>query len=501
VSSPKNQGVNFAELEKNMRMFGANILRPIRELYDGVKSGTLPWHWCFCIGIALQIGISFHWDFALFQVTQLQGIYPANQTLFLCYYFCVIFSPFWVWAFYKSILKQRFLKKLTETFQSIGLRNGLGRLPNFVFDKALDSQTRKLRLARAGISPMEFEKKKEDLASALHVYVDELRENRAQGTMDFIYGLEPMPREFAPESYSFLKANKFLVGTTRSKQYVADLRDTPHLLIAGQTGGGKSTFLRQFVTSLYLNNPSYEFSLIDLKGGLEFQLFENLPRVQVIGDVGGSVYLLQQTAQEIGLRMELLKANRAKDMAGYMAIPKEERKLPPSFKKDHKLSRHIIVVDEAAELFLTGNHASSSDVQSARRILSQVARQGRSLGIHLVIATQRPDSRALDPQVKANLPGVLCFQMVNDVSSISVLGTGRATDLPPVPGRSIWKNSLDLVEVQTPFMTVNQASSLLESHRKEEKDKPAQVEAPPVVAGGKPRLSQKTEIETGRDGN
>ncbi len=468
MSKPKSPGINYVELEKNTRVFLTNVGRPFRELYDGGKSGTLPWHWCFGLGIVLQLAISLHWDFALLKLIHREWIYPTNQVLFRCYYFGTILSPFWIWAIYKSILKQRFLKKLTETFQSIGLKNGLGRLPNFVFDRALDSQTRKLRLSRAGISPTEFEKKKEDLASALHVYVDELRENRTQGTMDFIYGLEPMPLEFSPESYSFLKANKFLVGTTRSKQYVADLRDTPHLLVAGQTGGGKSTFLRQFVTSLYLNNPSYEFSLIDLKGGLEFQLFENLPRVQVIGDVAGSVYLLQQIAHEIAARMELLKANRAKDMADFIAIPKDKRVLPPNFQANHKLCRHVIVVDEAAELFLAGNHTSSSDVQSARKILSQVARQGRSLGIHLVIATQRPDSRALDPQVKANLPGVLCFQMVNDVSSISVLGTGRATDLPPVPGRSIWKNSLDMVEVQTPYMTVNHAEALLKDFREEE---------------------------------
>jgi len=500
VSAPKNGSVNYAELEKNVRVFTTTVGRPFRELYDGAKSGTLPWHWCFGLGISLQVAVSWHWDFALFRLFDQEWLYPTNPRLFRLYYFCTILSPFWVWGIYKSILKQRFLKKLTETFQSIGLRNGLGRLPNFVFDKPLDAQTRKLRLARAGISPMEFEKKKEDLASALHVYVDELRENRAQGTMDFIYGLEPMPREFSPESYSFLKANQFLVGTTRSKQYVADLRDTPHLLVAGQTGGGKSTFLRQFITSLYLNNKSFEFSLIDLKGGLEFQLFEKLPRVQVIGDVSGSVYLLQQTAQEIGSRMELLKANRAKDMAGYMAIPKEKRVVPPSLPKNHKLTRQIIVVDEAAELFLAGNHASSSDVQGARRILSQVARQGRSLGIHLVIATQRPDSRALDPQVKANLPGVLCFQMVNDVSSISVLGTGRATDLPPVPGRSIWKNSLDMVEVQTPFMTVQKAETLLETHRVEdEPKKSSSVATSPSNDNEKPKLLRHSEPDKGAE--
>ena len=421
MNSPKNQSVNYAEIEKNVRTFVTTVSRPVRELYDGVRSGTLPWHSCFLIGILLEVAISHHHDFALFRWRHWEWLYPTNPTLFRCYYFSVILSPFWMWALYKAILKQRFLTKLTQTFQSIGLKNGLGRLPNFVFDKPLDSQTRKLRLARVGISPVEFERKKDDLASALHVYVDELRENRAQGTMDFIYGLEPMPRDYIPDSYSFLGKNKFLVGTTRSKRHIADLRDTPHLLVAGQTGGGKSTFLRQFITSLYLNNTSYQFSLIDLKGGLEFSLFESLDRVGVIGSVADSVFLLKNVAAEIAARMKLLKQNRCKDLAQYMLMPKEERQIPEGFSSDYKPCRQIIVVDEAAELFLAGGAASTADVQTSRRILSQVARQGRSLGVHLVIATQRPDSRALDPQIKANLTGVLCFKMVNDVSSISCL--------------------------------------------------------------------------------
>lgn len=496
MSAPK-QTINYAEMEKNLRTFCSNVARPFKEFLDGVKSKTLPWHWCFGAGILIQLLVSFHADLALFRWRHWDWLYPTGKS-FLFYYLFLVLSPFWGWSIYKAIIKQRFLRKLTETFQSIGLKNAMGKFPNFIFDKALDAQTRKLRLARVGIPPTEFEKRKNDLASALHVYLDEVRENRAQGTMDFIYGLDPMPPEFSPENYSFLGANKFLVGTTRSKQYVADLRDTPHLLVAGQTGGGKSTFLRQFITSLYLNNPYYQFSLIDLKGGLEFQLFENLPRIEVIGDVAGSVYLLQKTAQEVASRMELLKENKCKDISGYMALPPEKRKTAPS----SKLSRHVIVVDEAAELFMAGSHSTAADVQSARRILSQIARQGRSLGIHLVIATQRPDSRALDPQIKANLPGVLCFQMVNDVSSISVLGTGRATDLPPVPGRGIWKNSLDLVEVQTPFMTLQKADEMLEGKRTSEESK-ARASIPESTTSDKNNreLSQSSNLGKGTDGN
>jgi hypothetical protein len=464
---------DFAKLEKQVMANVDLISRPLYEFFDGVKSKTLPWHLCFAAGICIQIAILIHLDRFCFGKLGAEWLYPKSKEVFRVYYLFSILLPFGSWAIYKAVLKQRFRSKLTTTFQQIGLRNGMGKLPNFVFDKPLDSQTRKLRLARVGISPVEFDRKKDELASALHVYVDEVRENRSQGTIDFVYGREPMPKEFIPGTYTAIGSNKFLVGITRSKKFVADLRDTPHLLVAGQTGGGKSTFLRQFITSLFLNNDSHEFFLIDLKGGLEFQLFEKLDRVKVFGNVEHSAYMLGGMAKEIQTRMALLKERQCKDIEQYLAKVKEEG-------GSAKLIRKIIVVDEAAELFLAGGQASSGDVQSARRILSQIARQGRSLGIHLVIATQRPDSRALDPQIKANLPGVLCFQMVNDVSSISVLGTGRATDLPPIPGRGIWKNSLDFVEVQTPYMTVSEAEALLRTHYKSEESQAPETETKPT---------------------
>ena len=98
-----------------------------------------------------------------------------------------------------------------------------------------------------------------------------------------------------------------VIGRTRSREIRVDLRVIPHLLIAGQTGGGKSTLLRAIITLLFLNNEHCEFILIDLKGGLEFQLFEDLDRVSVLPDIGSAVAVLEAEEAELNLRLKLLK--------------------------------------------------------------------------------------------------------------------------------------------------------------------------------------------------
>ena len=290
--------------------------------------------------------------------------------------------------------------------------------------------------------------------------MDQISEHRKRGTVDVSYSKTPMPSE-VPFLNTYGGGATFQVGATRTNEVLCDLSEVPHILIAGQTGGGKSNFVRGIITNLYLNTEDMEFTLVDLKGGLEFQLFENLKRIRVVPSVERAVKELKELQAELNRRMKLLREKNAKDLEELEKMTGEET-----------LNRKLVVIDEAAEIFLGGHHATSSELTIARKSISQIARQGRAVGVHLIMATQRPDAKAIDPQVKTNLTGIVCFQMPNNVSSMTVIDSGRASHLPSIPGRAIWKNGGQIVELQTSYLPINKAKSLLTPFKQEEAWKP-----------------------------
>lgn len=491
----------------------ALVARPLIELAYAIRKRSLPWTVCLAIGAVTGLIVATRLDLFLARKLNLAAIYPYRPTLYWIYCAAALTSGFWGWALRETWLRSRLIKRLTTVFQDAGLKSPLGSLPKFIADRPVDAFTRKMSLYRSGLAKAQFEKAKPALESALQVYIDEIRESREVGTVDLFYAMCPMPTFIEMGDVRAVPPLQFVVGQTRARRILVTFRDVPHLMVAGQTGGGKSTFLRLLITLLYVNAPDIEFTLIDLKGGMEFQTFENLRRARVVPDVKEAINALVDAECALKSRMELLKKHGCKDLDAFLALQAREAKQTKVASADEvqsvqaegvaqeslgasssaqgvsqiKLQRMVIVVDEAAEMFLAGHHAKVADIQRAREILSTIARQGRSVGVHLIVATQRPDSRALDPQVKANLTGVLCFQMQNDASSITVLGNGRATEIPPIPGRAIWKCGNEMVEVQVPYLSTEDASKLLESDRIPSK---SQNEAGATAAGSSPNQTE-----------
>lgn len=461
-----NQEKGF-DFERIKRLLQVLVLRPTFEIAYGLRTNSINWMWCLGVGALLSSVIALRLDITVFAMLHMGWLLPPSGMLtHLVYSIILSLSGFYLWGIWQTALYFRVIKRLTIVFQTAGLKNAMGKLPGFVFDKPLDEATRKMRLTRANLTLAQFQGAKESLESALQVYIDEIVENRERGTVDITYATLAMPKEVKILDFKSMGRRKFLIGETRAKKLYFDFDETPHLLVGGQSGGGKSTFLRQLITTLYLNNSNYRFSLVDLKGGLEFQIFEGLKRVQTIPSTKGALDILSRLENELSRRMEIFKKAEVKDISAYMEKAQSERaKLEGEFFSVKPIFRHIVVIDEAAELFLAGEKSKANLAQQAKGHCIKIAAQGRAVGIHLVVATQRPDVRAVDGQIKANLSGALSFQMPNHASSMTILDNTRAAHLPKIPGRAIWKSGLDMFELQTPFVSVEEVNKALAPFR------------------------------------
>lgn len=136
-------------------------------------------------------------------------------------------------------------------------------------------------------------------------------------------------------------------------------------MIAGTSNSGKSTYLKQFISTLYLNNPSCDFTLIDLKNGLESIQFHNLPRIQVVIRPQEAVEKLARLQGVIAKRAKFLLENSCHKIEEFFALPKDKKKWTEDFKSDKDFGRHVIIVDEAAELFLVGAELNAEGASKA----------------------------------------------------------------------------------------------------------------------------------------
>ncbi|MCW2538863.1 MAG: hypothetical protein JWN95_588 [Frankiales bacterium] len=264
------------------------------------------------------------------------------------------------------------------------------------------------------------------------------------------------------------------IGVMASGPVELDLEvDGPHLLIAGSTGSGKSELLRTLVAALAARNaPEHlSFVLIDYKGGAAFSTCEELPHT--LGLVTDLDEHLTRRAL-LSLNAELRRRERLFADAGVAELDTYRRAAEASGAA--KLPRLLLVVDEFATL--------AEELPDFLAGLLGIAQRGRSLGIHLILATQRPTG-VVSPQMKANLALRIALRVTDPMDSVDLLGTDSAASLPKDrPGRAVGRFANGLREFQTALVSVSGPRSerpsvtLLDSwHR------PADVELPTAHVG------------------
>jgi S-DNA-T family DNA segregation ATPase FtsK/SpoIIIE len=202
---------------------------------------------------------------------------------------------------------------------------------------------------------------------------------------------------------------------TTGAPVVADLAAMPHLLVAGATGSGKSVGLNSMICSiLYKATPAdVRFLLIDPKR-LELSVYEGIPHLlaPVVTDAKEAAARLRWIVGKMDERYKTLQMKQVRNIEGYNKAVAEEERLP----------YWVVVVDELADLMMV----SAGEVQNSLVRLAQIA---RAVGIHLIVATQRPSVDVVTGLIKANFPTRIAFQVASKVDSRTILDGNGAEQL------------------------------------------------------------------------
>ncbi|TRX33208.1 DNA translocase FtsK [Flavobacterium sp. ZT3R18] len=251
--------------------------------------------------------------------------------------------------------------------------------------------------------------------------------------------------------------------TISNETFVVDLAKMPHLLMAGATGQGKSVGLNAVLTSLlYKKHPAeVKFVLVDPKK-VELTLFNKIERHYlaklpdtedaIITDNAKVVATLNSLCVEMDNRYSLLKDAMVRNIKEYNDKFKA-RKLNPE--NGHRFLPYIVlVVDEFADLIMTAG--KEVEVPIAR--LAQLA---RAIGIHLIIATQRPSVNVITGLIKANFPARIAFRVTSKIDSRTILDTAGADQLIG-RGDMLYTNGNDVVRVQCAFIDTPEVEKITE---------------------------------------
>ncbi|WP_233635604.1 FtsK/SpoIIIE family DNA translocase [Hymenobacter setariae] len=241
--------------------------------------------------------------------------------------------------------------------------------------------------------------------------------------------------------------------TITNEVFVADLAKMPHLLMAGATGQGKSVGLNVILASLlYKRHPAQlKFVLVDPKK-VELSIFNKIERhflaklpdteEAIITDTKKVVNTLNSLCMEMDRRYDLLKEAGCRNLKEYN-LKFVERRLNP--KKGHRFLPFIVlVIDELADLMMT----AGKEVETPIARLAQLA---RAIGIHLIVATQRPSVNVITGIIKANFPCRISFKVTSKIDSRTILDTGGADQLIG-QGDMLFSAGSDLIRVQCAFI-------------------------------------------------
>ena len=273
-------------------------------------------------------------------------------------------------------------------------------------------------------------------------------------------------KKFQESTYALPVA---LGKTISNETYTLDLAKMPHLLVAGATGQGKSVGLNVIITSLlYKKHPSQlKFVLIDPKkvelniySTIEKHFLAKLPEEEeaIITDIHKVITTLNSLCVEMDSRYDLLKKAHARNIIEYNK-KFITRKLNPE--NGHRYLPYIVVIiDEFADLIMT----AGKEVETP---IARIAQLARAIGIHMIIATQRPSTNIITGVIKANFPARIAFKVASMIDSRTILDSPGANQLIG-RGDMLISQGSELIRVQCAFVDTPEVEALTEYIQKQQ---------------------------------
>lgn len=314
----------------------------------------------------------------------------------------------------------------------ISVKNGIGEAPFLIEVRSLPrSDLKEYEFFGYGIPRDFYEENIPEIEAALNMLVAEIREGRDKRHITLV--LAPPHAIDTPERWNdqLIQGADFVlrVGKSVPGYEEIDLNLIPHMLIGGSTGSGKTVLLKNLLYQCYCKGA--QVYVADFKGGIDFgYAWEQL--VHVDTSIGALIETLDGLVSELNERKITFREK------GYDKLSE--------YNSDHpgELRRIIFACDEIAELLDKSGLDKSEKEQIAlvEKSLSTIARQGRAFGIHLILATQRPDATILNGQIRNNLDYRICGR-ADDVLSKIVLDNTDASERIPKYERGLFLTNFD----------------------------------------------------------
>ena len=312
--------------------------------------------------------------------------------------------------------------KIMSELQRIGLTNSAGETP-ILTAKTKDEKQSEVTVFEfdgVGIPLTEWENKRQRIEAALKGHIVKLKEGKNKRSI-LLYAVpagNPLSSRIEwNDSYLIKDSSTLVLGKSLMGTVKVDLAKIPHILLGGSTGSGKSVLLKLLLMQAIKKNAVV--SIADFKGGVDFPSVWH-DKCKICFEEDNLSQLLTGLVDVLQQRKVLFRENECHNLDEY------------NKRTGKALQRYIFACDEVAEILdKTGLTKEQKDkVSLIESKLSVIARQGRAFGIHLILATQRPDANILSGQVRNNIDCRVCGRADNVLSQIILDSTAAAEQIP-----------------------------------------------------------------------